>query len=300
MFKTGSKFLLGLTVLGYLGAIVWAITTAPNAVGMDAVLGALTFGYKGEVGDHTGYAILMGLAATSGFLAIFLAALRDCDPDAEAQVAGLETVPEVVVPSTASYWPVVAAFSLAALALGLAFGPALFALGMVGLVICTVEWAARAWSDRATGDRTTSGLYSDGSMSDADDVTKKAAYEAWAQRMRRGDDLHIKGLFQLAFSGFKAMRVRPRAAPRERNGGDAVSGPSSVAEAIAAGERTAVAIDAKLTGAGHAFWRGYHDAGASFDPNADPVAYARERLQTISLEKRRQNFTEVKITGISA
>ncbi len=152
MFKTGSKFLLGLTVLGYLGAIVWAITTAPNAVGMDAVLGALTFGYKGEVGDHTGYAILMGLAATSGFLAIFLAALRDCDPDAEAQVAGLETVPEVVVPSTASYWPVVAAFSLAALALGLAFGPALFALGMVGLVICTVEWAARAWSDRATGD----------------------------------------------------------------------------------------------------------------------------------------------------
>jgi len=76
-------------------------------------------------------------------------------------------------------------------------------------------------------------------------------------------------------------------------GGDAVSGPSSVAEAIAAGERTAVAIDAKLTGSGHAFWRGYHDAGASFDPNADPVAYARERLQTISLEKRRQNFTEV-------
>ncbi len=76
-------------------------------------------------------------------------------------------------------------------------------------------------------------------------------------------------------------------------GGDAVSGPSSVVEAIAAGERTAVAMDKLLSGAEHAFWRGYKDAGAAFDPNADPVTYARERLQTIALEKRRQNFTEV-------
>ena len=76
-------------------------------------------------------------------------------------------------------------------------------------------------------------------------------------------------------------------------GGDAVTGPSSVVEAIAAGERTAVAVDRLLSGEEHAFWRGYHDAGAVFDPNADPVPYARERLPTIALEKRRQNFTEV-------
>jgi NADH-quinone oxidoreductase subunit F len=76
-------------------------------------------------------------------------------------------------------------------------------------------------------------------------------------------------------------------------GGDAVTGPSSVAEAIAVGERTAVVIDTMLSGAEHAFWRGYQDSGASFDPAADPVVYARERLHTISLEKRRQNFTEV-------
>jgi len=76
-------------------------------------------------------------------------------------------------------------------------------------------------------------------------------------------------------------------------GGDAVTGPSSVVEAIAAGERTAVAIDHMLTGEEHAFWRGYCDAGANFDPNADPVPYAREKLPTIALEKRRQNFTEV-------
>jgi NADH-quinone oxidoreductase subunit F len=76
-------------------------------------------------------------------------------------------------------------------------------------------------------------------------------------------------------------------------GGDVATGPSSVAEAIAAGERTAVAIDALLTGAEHAFWRGYRDQGATFDPYADPVAYSREKLHTMPLEKRRQNFAEV-------
>ncbi len=76
-------------------------------------------------------------------------------------------------------------------------------------------------------------------------------------------------------------------------GGDAASGPSSVADAIAAGERTAVAIDALLAGAEHAFWRGYRDPGVAFDPYADPVNYAREKLHTMPLEKRRQNFAEV-------
>ncbi len=38
-------------------------------------------------------------------------------------------------------------------------------------------------------------------------------------------------------------------------GGDAVSGPASVVEAVAAGERAAVGIDLYLTGQNHAFWR---------------------------------------------
>ncbi len=76
-------------------------------------------------------------------------------------------------------------------------------------------------------------------------------------------------------------------------GGDAVTGPSSVVEAIAAGERTAVAIDTMFTTDEHAFWRGYKDSGAEFDPNAEPVSYGREKLATIGLEKRRRNFTEV-------
>ncbi len=76
-------------------------------------------------------------------------------------------------------------------------------------------------------------------------------------------------------------------------GGDAATGPSSVVEAIAAGERAAVTIDKMFTGAEHAFWRGYRDSGVGFDPYAEPVNYAREKLHTIPLEKRRQNFAEV-------
>jgi NADH-quinone oxidoreductase subunit F len=76
-------------------------------------------------------------------------------------------------------------------------------------------------------------------------------------------------------------------------GGDAATGPSSVADAIAAGERTAVAIDAQLSGAEHAFWRGYSDPGVAFDVDADPVSFSREKLHTMPLEKRRQNFAEV-------
>ncbi len=76
-------------------------------------------------------------------------------------------------------------------------------------------------------------------------------------------------------------------------GGDVVTGPSSVVEAIAAGERAAVAIDKMFNGDEHAFWRGYSDCGVGFDPYADPVNYAREKMNTIPLERRRQNFAEV-------
>lgn len=153
MFKTGSKFLYGLSAFGFVAAIAYAAATnGHKIVSMDTLMGPLTFGYKGYVGDHVGYSVLMGLAITSLILGMFLSALRDSDAEAAAQVVGLETVPEVPAPATANYWPIVAGFSAAAVALGLAFGSALFVLGFLGLGIVTVEWAVRAWSDRATGD----------------------------------------------------------------------------------------------------------------------------------------------------
>lgn len=152
MFKTGSKFLFALAAFGFVAAIAWAAGTGDHLIGMDTLMGPLTLGYKGYVGEHTGYAVLIGASAAALFLGIFLSALRDTDPEALAQVAGVETVPEAVAPATVNYWPVVGAFSLGAVALGLAIGPAMFVIGFVGLTITTVEWAVRAWSDRATGD----------------------------------------------------------------------------------------------------------------------------------------------------
>lgn len=152
MYKTGAKFLFALAGFGLLSAVLWAAATGDHALGMDSLIGPLTLGYKGYVGDHAGYTLLVGLSAVALFLGIFLSALRDADPEAEAEVLGVDTVPDAPAPVTANYWPVVAAFSAGAVVIGLAIGPIMFTIGMVGLACCLVEWAVRAWSDRATGD----------------------------------------------------------------------------------------------------------------------------------------------------
>jgi NADH-quinone oxidoreductase subunit F len=76
-------------------------------------------------------------------------------------------------------------------------------------------------------------------------------------------------------------------------GGDVVVGPSSVVEAVAAGERAAVGIDMYLTGANHAFWHADRPVDTAFDPEAEPVDTPRERLPLIPVERRRNNFDEV-------
>jgi NADH-quinone oxidoreductase subunit F len=78
-------------------------------------------------------------------------------------------------------------------------------------------------------------------------------------------------------------------------GGDAVSGPSSVVEAIGAGERAAVGMDRYLTGGDHAVWRTDRRVDAFFDPDADPVIAARPEMKLIPIAKRR-GFEEVELT----
>ncbi|MBD3314724.1 MAG: FAD-dependent oxidoreductase, partial [Chitinivibrionales bacterium] len=78
-------------------------------------------------------------------------------------------------------------------------------------------------------------------------------------------------------------------------GGDAATGPASVIDAVAGGERAAVGIDAYLTGEEHAFWREQRRVDVDYDPDADPVPYPRESLNTLAVERRRNNFNEVEI-----
>lgn len=77
------------------------------------------------------------------------------------------------------------------------------------------------------------------------------------------------------------------------SGGDAVLGPASVVEAVAGGERAAVAIDGGLTGAEHGFWRKDKPCPVPFDPAADPVKAPRARMELLPVERRRNNFNEV-------
>ncbi|NDV63567.1 FAD-dependent oxidoreductase [Puniceicoccales bacterium CK1056] len=77
------------------------------------------------------------------------------------------------------------------------------------------------------------------------------------------------------------------------SGGDAATGPLSVIDAIAGGERAAVGMDCYLTGSNHAFWRNEHENTTAYDPDADPVPYPREALNTLPVDRRRHNFDEV-------
>ena len=145
MITTGSKWFFGLSFVSLVLAVAYGWTTGGNGVG------PLTMGYKGGVGDHFGYGVLV----TAGFISLSLGArslaVRDAEALAEAQVAGTETVP-AAIPAAPSYWPAVSAFGVALVVVGLVASPVLVVIGLVALGVVLVEWAVRAWSDRATGD----------------------------------------------------------------------------------------------------------------------------------------------------
>ncbi|QYG91099.1 hypothetical protein HC251_00720 [Iamia sp. SCSIO 61187] len=152
MLTTGSKWFFGVAGAALLAALVYGGATNPSEVKMATFTGVLTLGYKGGVGDHIGYAILMGIAGAAVFLGASLAAFRDADVEAEAALLPVDTVPEVTAPPQGSYWPVIGAFGAGALVVGIVTSSALVMLGIVVLVAVAFEWAISAWSDRATND----------------------------------------------------------------------------------------------------------------------------------------------------
>ncbi len=76
-------------------------------------------------------------------------------------------------------------------------------------------------------------------------------------------------------------------------GGDVATGPSSVVEAVAAGEKAAVSIDTYLTGTDSAFWRAEKTLDTFFDPDVDPTSDKRASLPVLSVGERLGNFNEV-------
>ena len=145
MLTTGFKLYFGMCLGALVAAVTFGYTTGGNNTG------PISLGWKGAVGNQSGYLILIGVAAACGFLGLVLVAFRDADPRAAAQLLGVDEVP-AQHPTQPSYWPIVAMFGVAAVLLGLVLSSEVFVAGLGVLAIVAIEWTMQAWADRATGD----------------------------------------------------------------------------------------------------------------------------------------------------
>jgi NADH-quinone oxidoreductase subunit F len=75
-------------------------------------------------------------------------------------------------------------------------------------------------------------------------------------------------------------------------GGEAVTGPNEIIEAIASGERAAVGIDRFLSGETHAFWRDQPLVDTAFDPARAPLTTPRFVLDEKAVERLQDSFEE--------
>jgi plastocyanin len=145
MVTTGSKFFFGLSAFAFVAAAVYGLFSGGDW------FGPFVFGLKGNVGEQFGYAVLVSLGLIALFLGLVTSAIRDADPvggPSEAEAEALATAPQ----ASYSGWPVVSAFAVALIVIGLVLEPLVFIAGLVALAIVIVEWMVQAWSDRATGD----------------------------------------------------------------------------------------------------------------------------------------------------
>lgn len=164
MLTTSSKHFYGLALFGLVAAALYGYISStvlagygvieglgqPGAVGR--VLGPISLGYKGEVGDHVGYVLLLAFGVTNLGLGITMSAFRDADAEAVAEIQNLGVAPPTVLPQGLSPWPLVSAFGVALLVIGLATRAELVVAGLVVLAITAIEWAMKTWSEQATGD----------------------------------------------------------------------------------------------------------------------------------------------------
>jgi hypothetical protein len=137
MFTTGSKLFFGAAVLAIVAFVVYGVDSQ---------------------WEMFGCTVLVGLAVATVFLGGVTIAFRDTNLEGEALAAlsaadaeGRHLVPGTGVPP--SLWPLVTAFGIAVLALGLVLDERFFLLGVVAAAAGLIEWMVQAWADRASGDQ---------------------------------------------------------------------------------------------------------------------------------------------------
>lgn len=154
MFTTAFRFFAGMAVFALLAAFVLGVTSQSSAL-VDRIVGPLTLGWKGGIGNHLGYTFFVGLFGVAAALAGVLVAFRDADPEAEAQVVHTESVPLTRAPSGANFLPSLAAFTLILMFIGMGTRSSGITLASLAVIIATgFIWTLRTWAERATGDDT--------------------------------------------------------------------------------------------------------------------------------------------------
>jgi hypothetical protein len=161
MLTPGFKLYAGVATFLLAAAVLYAWTSGgvdwnlfPDQIGRlyYEIQGALTGGWRGGVGDHLGYVVLIAGAAGSVTLASVLIAFRDTDAKALAEVAGTPRAPRYRAPGTPSLFAPLAAFGVAVLVLGFVTTRLLWWGGLAVIGLAALEWTVAAWADRATGD----------------------------------------------------------------------------------------------------------------------------------------------------
>ncbi len=151
VFTPAFRLYAALATFGVLAAFVSAVATEDLGI-VDRILGPISFGWKGGVGNQTGYTVLVSLAVVAGFLAGILIAFRDADPEAEAEAAHTDSVPLTRAPTGTNFLPLLAALSVLVIALSQVASRWVLYAGFGLLLITIVTWTLRAWAERATGD----------------------------------------------------------------------------------------------------------------------------------------------------
>ena len=159
MLTPGFKLFFGFGALAAVGAIIYGIATGDPAgadylgvVDRDAWKGVISLGWRGGVGEHTGFVVLIFAALVGAGLGCMLVAFRDADAESVGELAPTGETPPSEAPAHPSYWPPLLAFAAAVVVIGLVTHAAIFVIGLILAGVVAFEWMVTAWADRATGD----------------------------------------------------------------------------------------------------------------------------------------------------
>ena len=159
MFTPGFRLFFGFTLAAVAAAAVYGVASGSAGeteyfavLNVETWVGVLSLGYKGGIGDHVGYVVLMGFAVLSALVALFLVAFRDADAESVGELMANGQTPEPQADLEANYWPAVAAFGVGAMIVGLVTHATIFVIGLVIVGAAIFEWMMAAWADRATAD----------------------------------------------------------------------------------------------------------------------------------------------------